>query len=140
MSNESAESVEVVREVIVASRSGDLEAHIDAVVARCDPRVEFRSVLTAVEGATYLGHDGIRRYFSDLADSWQEWQNEPEEIVEVGPDTVLANVQFRGTGRSSGVAVVWHSALVFVLSDGKLLQIHSYASREAALEGLRLRG
>ena len=52
----SRENVEVVRRVIEVSRSGDPDASSEAVVGLSDPRVEFRSVLNAVEGATYRGH------------------------------------------------------------------------------------
>ena len=133
------ENVEVVRQAIEAIRSDDIEADIERLVALSDPGVEFRSVLAAVEGATYRGHEGIRRYFSDLADSWQEWQNEPEEAYEIRPDTVFANCRFTATGKDSGAAVEAHAAVVFVLTEGRLLRVHSYATREEALEAASLR-
>ena len=91
-----------------------------------------------MEGATYRGHDGIRRYLSDMADAWQEWRNETDEILEIGPDMLFVNIHFRAVGHS-GTAVEGHNAIVFVLSNGKCLSIHSYPTREEALEAVGLR-
>jgi ketosteroid isomerase-like protein len=135
----SRETVEVVRRAIEASRSGDPDANSEVVVALSDPRFEFKSVLNAVEGATYRGHHGIRRYFHDMADAWQEWRNEADEVLDIEPDTVFADIHFRAIGQDSGVAVEARTAVVFVLSQGKLLSIHSYPTRAEALEAVGLR-
>jgi hypothetical protein len=54
----SSENVQVVRRLITANRSDDLELAIDTAVALCDPGVEFTSVMAAVEPETYQGHQG----------------------------------------------------------------------------------
>jgi ketosteroid isomerase-like protein len=128
----SQENVEIVRQAIAANRSGPQDATTDAAVALTDPKVEFVSRLTSVEG-TYRGHDGLRRYFADMADAWREWQNEAQAIEELSPDTVLADVIFRAVGKS-GVAAELRSAIVWELSDGKIARVHSYGSRKEALE------
>jgi ketosteroid isomerase-like protein len=87
---------------------------------------------------TYGGHDGVRRWFTDMADLWREWRNEIEELVEVGPDTVAARVRFIAVGRESGVPVEAQLGLVCVLSEGKILRSRTYASGEAALEAVGL--
>ena len=43
----------------------------DALVALCDPEVRFESRITAVEDATYRGHEGIRRYIDNLAEVFE---------------------------------------------------------------------
>lgn len=111
----------------------------ETVVSLATPGVEFRSVLAAVEGATYHGHEGIRRYFADLNGSWEEWRNEIRELVEVAPNVVLADVHFSATGRGSGLAVERLNAVVFTLSEGKVATVETYATREDALEAARLR-
>lgn len=131
------DNTETVRRAIAANRSGDLEATFETMVSLCEPRFEFSSMLTPLEG-TYQGHDGIRRYLRDMADAWHEWRNEADEIVEVEPETVLANIHFRGSGHGSGAAVGLSSAGVFVLSAGKLLSVHVYATREQALQAVEL--
>jgi ketosteroid isomerase-like protein len=134
----SRQNVDVVRQAIEAHRSDDLEARIEALVAFWDPSCEYTSVVAALEPHTYRGHDGIRRYVSDLADRWAEWRSEAEEVFEVGPDTVFATVRFRALGKDSGVPIDARLGAVFVLSEGKLLRGQTYPSREEALEAAGL--
>jgi ketosteroid isomerase-like protein len=134
----SQENVEIVRQVIDANRSDDLDAAIETALALWDPTAEFTSVMAAVEPETYRGHDGLRRYFGDLSDAWKEWSMVAEEVLAVGPDTVLATLRTRLIGKRSGVAVEATRALVCVLSEGKIVRGHTYASRGEALEAVGL--
>jgi ketosteroid isomerase-like protein len=129
----SRDNVEVVRRVLESNNSEDLDAAIESAIAVSDPSVEFTSVMAAVEPETYRGHDGIRRYFSELADSWAEWRMEPQECFDAGPDTVVAVFGTRLVGKGSGVAVEAQRAMVCRFSEGRLLQGRVYASREEAL-------
>ena len=134
----SRENAEIVRQTIEANRSGDL-AHAAAVaIALADPKLEFRSVLSSVEGGAYRGHEGVRRYFDDMADAWQEWRSETGEILEMGPELLLADVHFRGVGHS-GMKVETHSTFVVEMSGGKILSMHAYPTRGEALEAAGLR-
>jgi ketosteroid isomerase-like protein len=130
----SRENVEIARQAIEANRSHDLAARLEAGLVLWDGSCEYTSVIAALEPHTYRGHEGIRRYFSDLADRWAEWRSEAEEVVDLGSNTVLATVRFRAIGKHSGVPVEARLGVVFVLSDGKLLRGHTYPSREEALE------
>jgi ketosteroid isomerase-like protein len=134
------ENAEVLRQVIDAQHSGNLEGAIETATRLSDPGVEFKSALTSVEGATYRGHDGIRRYLNDLDSSFAEWRNELVEISEIGPDALLARNHFRGTGTGSGAAVELTSFVVVLISDGKILRAHSYRDRSEALEAVSLWG
>jgi ketosteroid isomerase-like protein len=135
----SRENVEVVRQVIESARSDGLEARIEAVLALFDPSCEYTRVTAAVDPQTYRGQNGIRRYISDMADSWAEWRTEVEDVFEVGPDTVVATFRFRAIGKDSGVPVEARLGGVFVLSQGKILRGQNYASRQQALEAVGLR-
>jgi len=135
----SRENVEVVRQVIAAHRSDDLEAAKEAFLALWDPSCEYIRVTAALEPQTYRGHDGIRRYLSDMADDWEEWQAEADEILDVDQDTVVATFRFRATGKDSGVPVEARLAVMLVLSRGKILRGRTYPSREEAIEAVGLR-
>jgi ketosteroid isomerase-like protein len=131
----SRENVEVVRQFIEAARSGDDDV-IEAFVAVSDPSIEHTRLPAASGPEMYFGHDGVRRWFTDMADIWREWRNEIEELAEVGADTVAARVRFSGVGRDSGVPVEARLGLVCVLSVGKILRSRTSASGEAALEAV----
>ena len=135
----SRENVEVVRRGLEAHHSDNLEARIDELLDFWDPYCEYTSVTAAVDPHTYRGHDGMRRYLSDVSQRWAEWRAEPEEVSEIGPDTVLATFRFHAVGKDSGVPIEARLASVFVLSQGRLFRGHTYPSREEALEALELR-
>jgi ketosteroid isomerase-like protein len=135
----SQENVEVVRRAIEANRSDDVEAVVEALVAISDPSIEYTSVMAAVESTTYRGHDGIRRYVSDLADSWGERRMEAEEVFEVDGDTVVAVFRTHTVGRRQrGRGRVAPRAAVFALSQGKLTRARTYPNRDEALEAVGL--
>lgn len=130
-------NLEIVRQAYDANRSGRPEDTVDVCLALADPSVEFRSRLTSVEGSTYNGHDGVRRYFADMADAWEEWRNDVGEVRDLGHEAVLTTATFRATGKS-GVEVELLSAIVWVLSDGKVVRMHAYPTPEEALEAAGL--
>jgi ketosteroid isomerase-like protein len=135
----SQENVEVVRRVIEANRSDDIEAGIETLVALSDPGAEFTSVVAAVEPETYRGHDGIRRYYRELADSWAEWHMEVEEVVDVGRDTVFVAFGTHLVGAHTGATVEAKRGGVFAFSEGKIMSAHIYPTRAEALEAVGLR-
>ncbi len=69
-----------------------------------------------------------------MAESWQEWRIDVEEILEVGPDTVSPRFTFTALARDSGVPVERRLGSVFVLSRGKILRGRTFPSREEALD------
>jgi hypothetical protein len=133
----SQQNVEIVRRAIEANRSGPPGETVEKAVALAHPDFEFVSRLSAVEGRSYRGKDGIRRYYEDLADAWQEWHIEVYEVTEIGHETVLSDSIFRGTGKS-GVEAELRSGIVWMLSGGKVIGMHSYPSRKEALEAAGL--
>ena len=137
----SQENVEIVRQALESNRSGsdDLEARIEAALAFWDPSCEYTRVTAAVDPQTYRGHEGMRRYISDMADSWAEWRIEVEDAFEVDQDTVVATFRFRATGKTSGVPIEARLGVVCVLSQGKVLRGHTYPSPQEALEAVGLR-
>ncbi len=91
-----------------------------------------------VEGAEYLGHTGVRRYFDDMADAFRSWRNEAEEIAEIGPQGVVVDNVFHGTGKESGLEVELRSAILFIIHAGRVARCLSYSTRGEALEAAGL--
>jgi ketosteroid isomerase-like protein len=130
----SQENVEVVRMFTVAFNAGD----IDAVVACCNPNVEFHSTFAAVGGGVYHGHDGIRKWYRDLKEIWgEELRSDLETLFEVG-ESMLVFTVLRGRGQQSGVDVELPAAMVVRLRDGLLVNLKGYSHREDALKDLNV--
>ncbi len=133
----SEENVEIVRRAIEANRSGPPAETVEKLAELAHPDLDFVSRLTAVEGGSYRGIDGVRAYFKDLAAALQQWHNELLEVIEIGPDSVFTESVFRAIGRS-GVEVELRSDILWTLLGGKIIRTHSYPSREEALEAAGL--
>jgi ketosteroid isomerase-like protein len=81
----SRENVEVAYQVMEALSQRD----VPGLIALADPRVEWRSFFALDEGGVYRGHDGTRRYLSDLDDAFDIGRAEVDDTFAVGDIVVL---------------------------------------------------
>jgi ketosteroid isomerase-like protein len=109
----------------------------DALVALCDPDLAFESRITAVEDATYQGHDGIRRYIANLAEAFEWIEVERFDVFEDRDRAVFTN-RFRGRGRGSGVEVEQRFFLAVKGYAERLVWWGFFDSRSAALQAVGL--
>jgi ketosteroid isomerase-like protein len=128
-----SESEEVARRFADTVTRGDSEA----AVAICHPEIEFDSVL-GISGRAYLGHDGIRQYFEDVASAWKEWRVEVERVSEAADGRVAIVMTMHALGKGSGVSVAERTAHIWTLRDGKLFHNEPYREPEQALRDLGL--
>lgn len=129
----STEGEEAAHRFAHAVTSGDSEA----AVALCHPEIEFYSVL-GISGRAYLGHDGVRRYFDDVASAWREWRVEVERITEGADGRVAIVMTMHASGKGSGATLAERTAHIWTLADGKLLRNEPYREPEQALRDLGL--
>lgn len=128
-----SESEDVARRFAVAVTRGDTEAAIEI----CHPEIEFDSVL-GIGGRAYLGHDGIRQYFDDVASAWKEWRVEVERVAEAPDGRVAIVMTMHARGKGSGASVAERTAHIWTLRDGKLFHNQPYREPEQALRDLGL--
>ena len=130
MSRENVEGIERAYEAM----SG-LDA--EALVALCEPDVEFRSRIAEADDVTYRGHDGVRDYIASLTDVFEWVRTEPLDVVEEGDRAVVCN-RFRARGRHSGVEVEERFFQALRFRDGKVRWWGFYPSKAEALDALGL--
>jgi hypothetical protein len=63
---------------------------------------EIRSLLGQIEGVVYRGHEGVRRWFTDVYSHWTEFCPELRAFGEA-EDSLLVTGRIRARGRVSGV-------------------------------------
>jgi ketosteroid isomerase-like protein len=126
-------SEEVARRFADVVTSGDSEA----AISLCHPEIEFDSML-GISGRAYLGHDGIRQYFEDVASAWKEWRVEVERVAEGVDGRVAIVMTMHARGRGSGVSVAERTAHIWTLRDGRLFHNEPYREPEQALRDLGL--
>ena len=99
----SRENVEAFKRAVDAINSGD----VDAVLKAVHPEVEFHAFMEELlggKGRVYSGHAGVREFFRDFNDHFDELHWEYPDIRDLG-DRVLAIGTFRARGRRSGAEV-----------------------------------
>src|SRR5688572_7850651 len=128
----SRENVERHRRFVDAFNARDIEA----ILAYCDPAIEFDSAFASVGGAVFHGHAGMRQWHRDFEEVWGgNVRVEVEAYFDLG-ERVLAFYVLHGSGRHSGAAVAMENALVARWRDGLIVHFHVYAHREDALADL----
>jgi ketosteroid isomerase-like protein len=136
----SRENVEIVRRVYDAAAARDAAT----VLELYDPEVELDPSRLGIAGLAgsaqdvYRGHDGLRRFFRDWHEAWEQVEYDYEELIDAG-EQIIAVVTRHGRGRSSGVEVELPLALVWTLRDSKIVRVVWFPTRAEALEAVGLR-
>jgi ketosteroid isomerase-like protein len=128
----SRENVEIVRGVVDHyNASGDLPWDM------IDAEVKW-NVGPPLLAGTYTGHDGVRAFFDQIAEAFDRFQLEVDRYVDAG-DAVVALGRTRAHGVRSDVTTGQAFAMVFGISDGRVVTATSYSRAEHALEAVGLR-
>jgi ketosteroid isomerase-like protein len=128
----SQENLELAREVMDALGKRDSSR----LIALSDGEVEWHSFFAMGEGgAMYRGHDGTRRYMSDLDDAFDIARAEVDGGLGVGDVAVLVgrlHYRGKGSGVESESAVGW----ILRFRDGKVLCFRAFRDPKQALEAV----
>ena len=126
-----ATDIELVKAMFAAFAARDLET----VLTLADTDIEFTAVTGEHAGRTdpYRGHDGLRQYFRDVAEVWEELRLTPREFRRAG-DLVL--VTGKVSARASGRTVTGSTGWIWQVRDGKVVYGRVYASAADAIAAL----
>jgi ketosteroid isomerase-like protein len=134
----SRKNVEIVRRVYEASARRDS----GSMLACYHPEVEWdisRAPYRALVGrGVYRGHDGLRSFFREYYEAWENVEDDVEELIDAG-DHVVSVVVSRARGRASGAEVTRpQGAGVWTIRDGKVVRMVWFPTRADALEAAGL--
>ena len=126
-----ADEIEVVRAVFWAFAERDVEG----VLAHAHEDIVFSPVTADYAGRTepYVGHDGMREYFRDVAEVWDDLRLTPTEFRQVG-HTVL--VTGKVSARSPARLIAGSSGWIFRVREGKVAYGRVYPSAAEAVAAL----
>ena len=126
---------DVVREHFGAFESGGL----DAVAAFWHPDIEWRAVEGAADDVGVIhGHEALRRYYQDWADTLDELRAEVDEVLFEADERVAVVVRNSGRGRASGVPVEGRYYVACVVRESQIVFGREYATRQEALDAVGL--
>jgi hypothetical protein len=129
----SQENVEHYRQGIDAFNRRDL----DAFLALADPGVIGVSRVLAIEGGTYEGHDGARKWWTDLLEVFPDFEIAIVWVRDAGNLTV-SELRNRAHGEGSAAPLeefVWQ---VSEWRDGLVVRWQMYATEQEAVEAAGL--
>jgi ketosteroid isomerase-like protein len=129
----SEENVELFRAGIEAMNRRDIEG----VLQGMDPEIRFEHRIGALQGS-FVGLDGVRGWFADLAEHFDSWRIDCEDIRDLG-DRVLALGTVHATGKESGAETELPFTVVARFKNGSVTDFTDYADRGSALEAAGLR-
>ena len=115
-----------------AVNRNDFESVIDLL----HPQIEWDVSPAFPDGPVYRGHDGVRRFFRDVFNIWDEWRIEIDEVHEAGDYVVIVG-SWSGRGKGSGGPSRHRGGWFWRLRAGKGVQMRFHADPQAALAELR---
>jgi ketosteroid isomerase-like protein len=124
----SAANLEMAREGLRAFNDRDVEW----LIANSTPDCEwYPAVAGGVQPEPYRGEEGLRKFWQEHQEVWEEFVLEAEEIRDLN-NHVLVFGHVRAKGRA-GVAFEHSLDALWEVRDGKFLKGRSYLDRKEAL-------
>jgi ketosteroid isomerase-like protein len=123
-------NVEFLRQGYEALERGDLETFKALSRERLGPEFEFHHVW---DGRVFRGYEGTMEWLSDAQETWKDYTQEVEEIIDLGDDIVVV-LGISAEGAGSGVPVAQEFAVVWTFDGDAVVRARSFTSRADALE------
>ena len=118
--------VEVVRRWFAELQAGDPAPHM------CDPEVEIRNWDEFPIRGPYFGHDGVRQWWADVADAFEDVRFELESNEAIDESRCLITPRVVGRFRLTGIDVDASWGAIVTVRDGRILSAIGYASPRRA--------
>jgi uncharacterized protein len=130
----SEEKVGIVRKSFEAMGRRDLDALLDLYA----PDIEFKPLTgTRVESGGYRGHQGVRQYFEEANQVWDEVRPVAWEITTTGDEVVVfGHCSIRG--RASEIETDSPCSWVITVRDGRITRHRVFQTEGEALEAAGL--
>ena len=126
------DNVEILRKAYDALNDGDVESALGVL----EPDAEWEEHSELPEAGTYHSRDAIRSFLLGYLDSWDEFRQETEELIDSG-DRVAVVLRMAARGKGSGIEVEARYAHLWTMQDGRGVRVDAYADPDAALEALQ---
>ena len=111
---------------------------LEPVLELYDPEILWDVSRAGLPGGTYVGHEGVRQFWRDWFETFDEVEFEVLAIEPAGKDKVITLSRQRGRGISSGTLVTMESAMVWTMRDGKVVRSELFQELDEAREAAGL--
>ena len=126
--------MEVVKQALDAFNRRDVEAF--ASYATSD-FVWLPALPGALDSPSYVGREGISRYFAEIGDTWNQLAVIPDSLRDLDPGVLMLG-RAAGRGLGSGVSVEMPLAFVAEFRGELMSKAATYRSHEEAVRAVGL--
>jgi len=127
----SQENVETTRDMAAAFNRGDLDGWLEYWT----DDIDYRAAEGALDDRGPIhGKDALLAYAQDWRDTFDDFRQEPIELIDAGEDKVIPVLKISGRARLSGVETELTYAAVYTFRDGRVAVGREYLTRDEALE------
>jgi ketosteroid isomerase-like protein len=130
----SQENVELAERSMDGFNRRDLDAYDEVFTKDFE---WFPAFPGTVEGGTYIGREGIEKYFGEIDDTWEEFRIVAGEYRDLGGRVLLLG-GFKACGKGSGVPVDAQLGAVSDFRDGRISRTRVYLDHGEALRAAGL--
>jgi ketosteroid isomerase-like protein len=120
----------------VAARWAEAIQRGDLAEELWDSDLEIVNAEGSVLESTYRGHEGLHRWWADLAEAFSDFAMEVEEIRPLDEEHFLTVQRFVGHFRTTGIQFDAPWASVITVGDGRISRAVGYLSKGRALKAL----
>lgn len=125
------EDVQILRDAYEALNRGEIARALSVL----DPDAEWSEHSDLPEAATYRGRDSIRAFLEGYLESWEDFHQETEDVIDAG-ERVAVLLHLAARGKGSGIEVEARYAHVWTMREGKGVRVDAYADRELAIKSI----
>lgn len=111
------------------------ERGVEGILPMIDEEFEVTTPADlAAEPDTYLGHEGVRRYFDSFYEAMEEIRWDAHEFRELPDGRIAVPFTLRARGRSTGLDFGQEAVQLWTLRDGKAIRMELFATLDEALD------
>jgi ketosteroid isomerase-like protein len=104
-----------------------------------DPDIDYRAAQGALDDRGPIrGKEALRAQVQDWFDTFDDFRQEPVELVDAGEDKIISVIRVTGRAKLSGVETDLTYAALYTFRDGKIAVGREYFTRAEALEAAGL--
>jgi ketosteroid isomerase-like protein len=103
-----------------------------------DPGVEVINAEGWVIETSYRGHEGLRRWWDDLAEAFGEFALEVQDVLELDGERVLTTQRFVGRFRTTDLPFDGPWASILTIRDGRVVRAQGYLTKRRAMRAAGL--
>jgi ketosteroid isomerase-like protein len=135
------QNAELIRELLETTNQGGSKAVLARIEDFTDPGVEWRGVAAGRDApggdVVYRGYDGMRRFWEDIDEVFEQIHFSDPRIESLGDEVVLALMKVSGTGHGSGLRIEQEMGVVYRFKEGRVVSGENFASQSDARDHAR---